>query len=64
MKTADKTHTGTFIPVPFPDFWLGPGDEAMDLQARLEVPKPTLILPVPLDYHATNDLRNNLAFFA
>ena len=60
-KTADKAHTGIFIPVPFPDFWLGPGDEAMDLQTQL--PKPALILPVPLDYHATNHLRNNLAFF-
>ena len=35
----------------------------MNLQARLEVPKTLLILPVPLNYRAANDLRNNLAFF-
>ena len=29
-KTADTAHTGIFAskPGPFPDFWVGPGDEA------------------------------------
>ena len=29
-KTADRAHTGIFAGVtrPFPNFWVGPGDEA------------------------------------
>ena len=26
MKTADTAHTGKCNPVPFPNFWAGPGD--------------------------------------